>query len=281
MMQVTEQQKKLARKANLFDFLRIHHAEAVNIDSHGKTLRLATNNSISIKQGYSGYLDFATNEHGNGIDLLCRYFDYDFQTAVLALCGATKDFSFSSPLKHTEMKKKLESLQLPLAATDYRRMMAYLTKSRRLPAQLVQSLIDKGLLYQAAETNNAVFVSAKKDFAELRGTLTAKPYHGIAKGSRYDGVWAFRLGTDAESAYICESAIDALSLAAILKENAYYVSIAGAGKQAAIERIKKSRLTVIIATDNDQAGDDCRNRNSDCKTIRPTAKDWNEDLMLQ
>ena len=36
---------------------------------------------------------------------------------------------------------------------------------------------------------------------------------------------------------------------------------------------------VIIATDNDTAGDDCRNRNAEFANIRPKNKDWNEDLM--
>ena len=283
-MRVTEQQKRQARKANLFDFLCTNHATAVELDRHGKTLRLIANHSISIKAGYSGYLDFATGEKGNGIDLLTRHFGYDFKTAVLALCGDTalNDFSFSPPsvklskvISITEMKKEIE---LPPMAKDYRRMMAYLTKSRNLPPPLVQMLIDKTLLYQADRTNNAVFVSQKRDFAELRGTLTDKPYHGIVKGSRHDGVWAFSLGSGADHCYICESAIDAISLAAILGVNAYYVSIAGAAKQAAIDRIKQSRLTIVIATDNDQAGDECRRRNSDCDTLRPEEKDWNEDL---
>ena len=262
-MRVTEQQKRQARKANLFEYLAAHHADSVELDRQGKTLRLVANHSISVKDGYSGYLDFATDEHGNG-------------TAVLALCGESpKDFSFSS----TSIKPlQKQEIQLPPPATDYRRMMAYLTQSRRLPAPLVQMLIDKRLLYQAANANNAVFVSSKRDFAELRGTLTAKPYHGIAKGSRHDGAWAFRLGDTANVAYICESAVDAVSLAAILGESAYYVSIAGVAKQAAIDRVKKSQLTVVIATDNDQAGDECRRRNNDCETLRPEKKDWNEDL---
>lgn len=274
-------QVQLARRAKcLFEYLVTHHADSVELDRHGKTLRLAANHSISVKNGYGGYLDFATGEHGNGIDLLCRHFGYDFQTAVLALCGDTTDFSFPSPSRPTEMKKKSEGLQLPPPATNCRRMMAYLTQSRRLPAPLVQMLIDKKLLYQADTTNNAVFVSQARDFAELRGTLTAKPYHGIAPGSRHDGCWTFRLGsgTDATIAYICESAIDAISLAAILGHAAYYVSVAGAAKQGAIDRVKRSRLTVVIATDNDAAGDECRRRNSDCDTLRPEAKDWNEDL---
>ena len=176
------------------------------------------------------------------------------------------------------MKEKNPIIQLPPPTKDYRRMLAYLTQTRHIPTYIIQPLIDNGLIYQADKTNNAVFVSAKKDFGELRGTLTDKPYHGIVAGSRRDGCWAFSLGKGADTAYICESAIDALSLATILGEVAYYISIAGAGKQPAIDRVKASGIKVIIATDNDQAGDACRCRNKDCDTIEPQKKDWNDDL---
>jgi len=280
-MKVTREQIQQARRANLFNYLCSHHADEVETDRHDKTLRLVVNHSISVKSDYSGYLDFSSGEKGNGIDLLTRHFGYDFQSAVLALCGDNFSFSFPSNFqKSTEMKEKKQSIQLPPTAKDYRRIMAYLIKTRHIPAYIIQPIIDQGLLYQADKSNNAVFVSRKKDFAELRGTLTDRPYHGIVAGSRHDGCWAFCLGKGADTAYICESAIDALSLATITGEVAHYVSIAGAGKQPAIDQIKASGIKVIIATDNDQAGDACRHRNKDCDTIRPQyGKDWNEDLI--
>lgn len=275
-MKVTREQIQQARRVNLFDFLRSHHGDAIEVDRHGKTLRLSNNHSISIKADYSGFLDFATGEKGNGIDLLTRHFGLSFQDAVLALCG--DNFSFSLPSK-TEMKKEKNQIQLPPPAKDYRRMLAYLTKTRHIPAYIIQPLIEQGLLYQAEKTNNAVFVNRKRDFAEVRGTLTDRPYHGIVAGSKYDGCWAFAIGTNPDVAYIFESAIDALSLATLTGEVAYYVSIAGASKQPAIDRIKASGTKTIIATDNDEAGDACRERNKDCDNIRPNRKDWNEDLL--
>lgn len=279
-MKVTKEQIRQARQTNLYNYLIAHHANAVKIE--GNTLRLANNHSVCIKQGYNGFSDFATGDRGNCIDFLMVYLGYSFQDAVMSLYGAnTSNFSFSIPVKenHTEMEKeKNQNIQLPSPAKDYRRMLAYLTKTRHIPSYIIQPLIDKGLIYQADKSNNAVFVSAKKDFGELRGTLTDRPYHGIVAGSRHDGCWAFSLGKGADTAYICESAIDAISLATILGEVAYYISIAGAGKQLAVDRIKASGLKIIIATDNDQAGDACRYRNNDCDTIRPQKKDWNEDL---
>lgn len=279
-MKVSREQIQQARRTNLYNYLIAHHGDEVEPDRHNKTLRLVNNHSISVKSDYSGYLDFSSGEKGNGIDLLTRHFGFDFQSAVLALCG-TSDFFLSSPSKSTktEMKEKNQGIQLPPPAKDYRRMLAYLTKTRHIPAYIIQPLIEQGLLYQAEKTNNVVFVNRKKDFAELRGTLTNKPYHGIVAGSRHNGCWAFAIGKNLEIAYICESAIDALSLAALTGEVAYYVSIAGASKQPAIDRIKASGVKTIIATDNDEAGDACRYRNKDCDTIKPTKKDWNEDLL--
>ena len=278
-MKVTREQIQQARRSNLFNYLCSHHADEVETDRHGKTLRLKANHSVSVKSDYSGYLDFATSEKGNGIDLLTRHFGLSFQDAVLALCGDNTS-NFSSFPSNTGVKKEKNQIQLPSPAKDYRRMLAYLTETRHIPANIVQSLIDQGLLYQADKSNNAVFLNRKKDFGELRGTLTDRPFHGIIKGSRHDGCWAFSLGQNANVAYVCESAIDALSLATILGEIAYYVSIAGASKQDAINRIKQSQLKVIIATDNDKAGDACRDHNKDCDTIRPQhGKDWNDELI--
>ena len=282
-MKVTRTQIQQARRTNLYNYLIAHHGDAIEVDRNGKTLRLVANHSVSVKSDYSGYLDFATGEKGNGIDLLTRHFGLSFQDAVLGLCE-DKNFSFSPPYnsaKSTEMKKEKSQIQLPPPAKDYRRLMAYLTKTRHIPAYIIQPIIDQELLYQAEGTNNAVFINQNKDFGELRGTLTDKPYHGIVAGSKHDGCWAFAIGKRPKIAYICESAIDAISLATILGEVAYYVSIAGASKQPAIDRIKISDIKVIIATDNDQAGDACRHRNKDCDTIRPNEKDWNEDLQKE
>ena len=62
------------------------------------------------------------------------------------------------------------------------------------------------------------------------------------------------------------------------KEDAYYISIAGVAKQPAINRLKQSKLHIVIAVDNDDAGQQCRNRNSELEYILPVHKDWNEDL---
>ena len=61
-------------------------------------------------------------------------------------------------------------------------------------------------------------------------------------------------------------------------EPAYYISIARVAKQPTIDRLKRSKIDLILAVDNDDAGQRCRNRNPDLEYILPVQKDWNEDL---
>ena len=46
-----------------------------------------------------------------------------------------------------------------------------------------------------------------------------------------------------------------------------------------IDRLKNTGLDVVIATDNDSAGQEVRDRNKDCVCLIPQLKDWNEDLI--
>ena len=105
-------------------------------------------------------------------------------------------------------------------------------------------------------------------------------YHGTVANAAHDGYWCFPVTSDKPKlAFVCESAIDALSLYLLRSKdrNATYISIGGAGKQSAIDRLKQEYDQVILAVDNDAAGDACRKRNPDLKAIIPDRKDWNED----
>ena len=166
-----------------------------------------------------------------------------------------------------------------------RRVYAYLL-GRGIPAGMIRLLEERGLLYQDRDHGNAVFVNPERDCCELRGTLTyaSRPFHGCLK-TRPDRFWYF-MGSEEKpgTAYLCESAIDAVSLFLLHKRSgtenaAVYISIGGVSNQKTIERVK-SRIHSVLAVDNDHAGDLCRERNPDMESIIPSAKDWNEDLQL-
>ena len=95
--------------------------------------------------------------------------------------------------------------------------------------------------------------------------------------------WYLLTDPKPDTAYVCEAAIDAVSLMLIHKaqkktDPAVYVSIGGVANQQAIDRLRKKKLTIVLAVDNDPAGNKCRQRNSDLAALIPHNKDWNDDL---
>lgn len=277
---VSQEQAESARSADLYDFLVTYYDS--NFKHEGDSIRPVDNHSISIKKGYNGYKDFATNETGNSIDFLMKHMGFDFINAVQALSNV------SAPAQPTDISQKDGIENVPPLFPEpvkgrYKNLFAYL-KSRGISAETIQMLVEQKKMYQEKSKNNIVFINMEKDFAEIRGTYTlGKPFHGIVPHSRHDGFWWFRTSRNAAKGYICEAAIDAISLYELHKiqgeqEEAYYISTAGVAKQPTIDRIKNSKLHIVLAVDNDAAGQKCRNKNSDLEYIIPVHKDWNEDL---
>lgn len=56
-----------------------HNEEVIRV---GNTLKLKQKKSVKIRKGYAGYIDYATGERGNSIDLLMQYFGYSFEEAM-------------------------------------------------------------------------------------------------------------------------------------------------------------------------------------------------------
>ena len=286
MRQYTKEQMQCARKADLYAFLTRYHAG--QFKREGQSIHPIGNDSLSIKRGYSGYKDFATEETGNSVDYLVKYMGYALDQAVFALCGDMGGLSDKKDIAVSDNnmegpKKKLSPAFPEPAEGRFRQLFAFLT-GRGIPAKLIQSLVDQRLLYQSRERNNAVFINRERDWAEIRGTYTfgANKFKGVAANCRSDGFWWFRAGRDASLVYICEGAIDAISLYILHMRHgkadpAIYVSIGGVSKQPAIDRIKR-QMTAVLAVDNDDAGQGCRNKNPDLPYILPVGKDWNEDL---
>lgn len=298
---VSKTDSRRARRVCLYDFLLSRHPG--DVEQEGNSLRLRWNHSVSIKSGYAGFTDFSSKDTGNAVDCLTNYFDYEFPDAVAALCEFA---SGHEPAKMHQAEKALmnatkrpqephrvlippEPVQGP-----YRQLSAYLTQQRGIPPALVQILVDDGILYQEKEHNNMVFINPSRTFAELRGSNSFKPFHQVAF-SDPTAFWWFKprgLDTIPTVAYICEGAIDAISLYLVRAgtkinhaEQGLYCAIGGVANQQRIDRIKNyaadAGCQVVIAVDNDKAGEQCRQRNPDCRAWIPRLKDWNEGLLQQ
>ena len=187
-----------------------------------------------------------------------------------------------------EVRRCNPNFKIPAAVNaPYNQVYWYLQK-RCIPRHLIDDLVRKGLLFQDSSYQNIVFLSRAKDFCELHGTRisskSAKSFHGLQR--LYPAAfWSYRNSEQpVEIAYICEGALDAVSLYLIhasagINRPAAYIGIGGVCNQQTITRISAAVRT-IIAVDRDAAGDQCRARNPELEAILPVFKDWNEDLML-
>ena len=142
-MYVDESAINLAREANLFEFLRRTHSNY--FDTTPLNLYLRGNNSLVIHKNNYGYIDYATQETGNGIDFLMRYLGYSFQEAVIAL---TKGMSQQKTqgISHSQGPDGDEPriIHLPEPAPlPHSRMYAFLLK-RRISKNLIDMLVSKG-----------------------------------------------------------------------------------------------------------------------------------------
>ena len=299
---VTKEQIQAARKADLYDFCLTHHPD--DFKKEGNSLRFKHNKSISIKRGYSGYTDFATEEKGNSIKFLTEYLGYGFVDAVNAL--TQNDMTASNTIPNTKKKQTVlnpDPFLLPSAVSgSYTQLLAYLTKTRHIPAYVVQKMIDHRILYQEKDHNNAVFVNPERTMAEIHGTLSGSSFkQSMYKDSR-DAFWWFKSGSTLQGrpskTYICESAIDAMSLYAIhenkkanlpvasqvLGLQTLYVSLSGVANTQKIDRIiKNTHGSIILAVDNDPAGHAlCEKYKGIDRIITDPPpdpfKDWNEML---
>lgn len=284
MQHFTKKQMQAARKANLYDYLMCNHLSDCIKD--GNSLRPKCNHSISIKKGYAGYKDFSSDETGNSVDFLVRYMGYDLDTAVFVLSEQVASVLIAEAEREKELNIVVP-VEFPKPLTGrWKQLYAYL-QARGISVDIINLLVQQKIIYQSAERNNIIFINRERDFAEARGTYTyGKPYHRIYKGQA-DRFWWFKPweGT-VECVYVCEAAIDAISLYQLHTsskeaQKAIYVSLGGVANQQTIDRLKRqpAGYKVVLAVDNDAAGEACRKRNNDLDYILPEGKDWNEDLL--
>lgn len=303
MANVNAEQIRAARRTDLYQWIE-RNANPFEFKKEGNSFRPIFNLSISIKRGFSGYKDFSTDETGNSVDFLVKYMNYDLVTAVQSLLGLSAGSNTTVNTCTVPVKKSepiVFQLPEPVQGT-YKQLFAYLNQTRRIPAELIQRLIHEQRIYQEAEHNNIVFVNPKRNFAELHGTTTLHSFHGVVAASSPTDFWWFRSGPHVERAYICEAAIDAMSLYVIhryLCEHArttkdfsaldrfgapaLYVSIAGVANKQRIDAVREGlgMRPVYLAVDNDDAGQKLRDAYKGVPYVFeliPEHKDWNEDL---
>jgi hypothetical protein len=218
---------------------------------------------------------------GGAIDLAMHLNACAFNTAIQWLA---QQFPGQEPVPPTAHAVQTD-LCLPVPdATRLVGMQRYLIEQRRLSASFLRPLLHSGQIY-ADRRANAVFLLRGEDGravgAELRGT-TATVWHGLAPGSRKD-LGYFACGpAHANELVLCESAIDAISCAALYPDR-LCLSTAGARPNPAwLSHLQKHGYHLYCGFDADATGDQMAHAMISfypaIQRLRPPLHDWNDVL---
>jgi hypothetical protein len=222
---------------------------------------------------------------GGAIDLVIHLHSMDFKTAVQWLWH---HFPGAGSQEEPHRPPLSAGLKLPPEdAAKRARVRQYLVQDRGLPPAPVQSLIHSGRLY-ADPRGNAVFVllgnENKPVGAELRGT-SPRPWKAMATGSQKDLGYFSTLAPHPSTVILCESAIDAISCAAIHPQSLCLSTSGARPNPRWLAPLIRQGLPVYCGFDADATGDDLARAmialHPTVKRLRPALHDWNDLLKAQ
>lgn len=269
----------------------------------GNYYTLKEHDSVRINPNKNVFTQNSTGVKGSIIDFVMHFENIDKAAAIDKLAkyiGADTKYSLT-PIQNFAQQftdKEKIPLVLPEKAKTMKNIFAYLINTRKIDSQIVNHWVRNGNLYQDTH-NNCVFVTVDKygkaNFASQKGTNTSKPFQADVKGSDYN--CCHFINNNAKSLIVCEAVIDLMSVQTILKANGRnlnnynYLSLNGTAKTHAIlNALQRSNTeTVILATDNDKAGEKARtelralaskfDENIKFVDFIPNEKDWNAELI--
>lgn len=224
---------------------------------------------------------------GGAIDLIIHLLHLDFKPAIAHLQTIAPGHDGSAP--NTTRTKTI--FTPPAPDPDFLPAVRnYLIAHRKLPPHLIDPLIQKKTLY-ADPCANAVFLmrtpARQTAGAELRGTDPARPWRGLAPASRKkEAYFSIRIAPQRPRAILlCESAIDAISCLSLHPQTAC-LSTAGIPPDPPwLPLLLACNIPTYCAYDADAPGEQAAQRMiqryPEIQRLRPTRKDWNDQLRAQ
>lgn len=199
-----------ARNIDLITFLEQY--KGWHFRALGGEYRCTEHTSLAVKNDRLSWYWHSKGIGGYGvIDFLMKIDGYDFKGALTVLTNESTTIPPQAPTADIQ-----KVFLLPEQANSYRRVFAYLCKTRGIDSKLIELLIQEKKLYEDTK-GNAVFVGfdeqGKPRYATLRGTYTDKPFRMDCAGS--DKRYCFCMNGNSSRLYVFESAIDCVSHATL------------------------------------------------------------------
>ncbi len=289
--------RKKIKEMDLYTYLMEMHL--ADIEVHNSWVRLKCNPSVNVHAGRSTWHDFSattTEKYGDAIALLTKFWGYSFNEALIELLGylSTGNITVTHEINNISKSREERCFIMPPKSRMYpKNVYSYLGKSRHIPYKLIDMLMDKGFIYMTDHVSagkvihNVVFTNPKRNFYEIRGCNSfGNGFHQSMAKTLNDCLILPGTKNKPKKIYVTEASIDAISLLALHGlsgkiEDAWYIALGGIAKLEPMKYLAKKYpdAEIIIAVDNDKAGDKLREAYKGVyKSIIPKNKDWNDDL---
>ncbi len=209
----TQEQIEQAKNTSMTELARYMGYTPVRI---GKYMALKEMDSIRIYDDKSWYR-WSDKTGGTPVDFLLKFGNYTFREAVetlLNLQGVRTEFVGKEiQVMQSKQSERME-FHLPEPADNFKRMFAYLMKTRNLSYEVVSYFVKKKLLYEEKEHHNCVFVGRDPEgiprHATCRGTSTGMRFVGDVEGNNKNYVLHV-INPDSDEIKVFEAAIDCMS----------------------------------------------------------------------
>lgn len=290
----TQNQINKAKNMDLLEYIRQRGYSF--FQSAANEYRLKEHDSLVISNNKWKW--FSRDIGGDTLDFVTKYEEKGFKEAMEILIGEKSQVMVKEYDKYSIEQEVKEISELPEKADNYRRLFAYLAKTRRIDPSIIQDMINDGKLYQEKEHNNCVFLGKNKE-GEVKyclrvGTNSFIGYKGEIEGSNKAYSVDLCASSDSPKLYIYESIIDAMSHATIIKirgedyKKHNRIFLAGVGNIKLEQFLKDNPNIKIIVSclDNDKRGieatekfkNEYEKRGYRVRRILPISKDFNKDL---
>lgn len=228
---------------------------------------------------------------GGPIQFMEHFYGMDFIESVKYLLNGEEGVEFTQAEKQIYEKPKFK---MPKLSKNMHRTFAYLIKTRKIDADIVQHFVDAKKIQETEEYHNVAFCGYDEQGVmkqmHLRSTIPGNRFFQDIDGS--DKQFYFRHEGNGSDVYAFEAPIDMLSYITMHKENwqeQSYVCLGGVAIDALTNIMKNNEniQRVHLCVDKDEAGDKTVKRIGEELTekgiewdrIIPENKDWNEDLI--
>lgn len=295
----TKEEKEAAHNISILDYLQRNYGFTFKPDGRG--FRCREHNSLYIHPDEKSWY---WNSHGIGggdvVEFVRKYEHKSYEEALVTVINPrhSERPTYNIAPKVSEPEER-ELILPPKKQGQYKRVFAYLTKTRCIDPNIVNCLMHKKFIYEDSR-GNCVFVGYNKvglpAYAAIRSTNTNHRFRRDATGS--DKANGFYLkGFNKQKLYVFEAPIDLLSHATLKNLesgnsrewlNSMRLSLAGVSDNALKHFLNEYPEVeeICFCLDNDAAGKEATeilmrkysSKGYNVSSEPPTHKDYNEDL---